>query len=194
MNSNNILDLLKKLTYPFDSNKYISGAFLIILLVNTHYFIPRPLLPNILIKELKKYGLLSFIFTLLLTYLLTKDIIVSIIVSLLIFALNYINLKMERFKDTDDVPLLINKYNYNLDRVIDKDVMRYSNKLGFIKADQSKIIPDNKPSLPPIINISSNNKCPKSNKKIKKQISHDIDNFKFNEDNLKYLQYDSQKK
>ena len=162
MNSDNLIDMIKKITYPFDSNKYISGIFMIILLVNTQYFIPQPILPNIIVDELKKYGLLSFIFTLLFSYLLTKDINVSIVVSLLIFGLNFLNLKFK--PDSNNSDLLINK-------VIQKDNIKSSNK----KPEQNKIIPDTQPVLSAIDNNS-------------KKISHYIDDFKFSDENLKYLQ------
>lgn len=160
MNSDNLIDMIKKITYPFDTNKYISGIFMILLLVNTQYFIPQPILPNILIDELKKYGLLSFIFTLLFSYLLTKDINVSIVVSLLIFGLNFLNLKFKPdSNNSDNSDLLINK-------VIQKDNIKSSNK----KPEQNKIIPDTQPVLSA------------------KKISHYIDDFKFSDENLKYLQ------
>lgn len=160
MNSENILDVLKKITYPIDSNKYINGILLIILLVNTPTFIPQPLLPDILVNELKKYGLLSFIFTLIFSYLLSKDINVSIIVSLLIFALNFLNLK-------------INQDN-NLD-----------------KKKQNTIIK-------PIVSTSNNdsnvlNKDYIDIKTKSKHNVHNINDFKFTEDNLKYLNYDINK-
>jgi hypothetical protein len=163
MNSDNVLDLIKKITYPFDTNKYISGIFMIILLVNTQYFIPQPILPNIIVDELKKYGLLSFIFTLLFSYLLTKDINVSIVVSLLLFGLNYLNLKFRQDAiNIDNNDLLINK-------VTQKDNIKFSNK----KPEENKIIANT--DLSSIDNSS-------------KKISHYIDDFEFSDENLKYLQ------
>ena len=165
MNSDNLIDMIKKITYPFESNKYISGIFMIILLVNTQYFIPQPILPNILVNELKKYGLLSFIFTLLFSYLLTKNINVSIVVSLLIFGLNFLNLKFK--PDTNNIinnDLLINK-------VTQKDNIKFTNK----KPEENKIIANTRTDLSSIDNSS-------------KKISHHIDDFEFSDENLKYLQ------
>ena len=195
MNSDNLIDLMKKITYPFDSNKYISGTLLIILLINASYYIPQPLLPNILVNELKKYGLLSFIFTLLLSYLLTKDINVSIIASLLIFGLYHLNLKIKNFQNTDNMPLLINEYNYNLDRVKQKDDIR---------SDQIKLLLNNKPSLS--INNNTTNTTNTINeepifdinydesKQLQNQIlNNNNDDFKFTEDNLRYLHHNPKK-
>ena len=167
MNSDNVLDLIKKITYPFDTNKYISGAIMIILLVNTRYFIPQSILPDILVNELKKYGLLSFIFTLLFSYLLTKDINASIVVSLLLFGLNYLNLKFKPdSNNSDDSDLLINK-------VIQKDNIKSSNK----KPEQNKIIA-NKIIANTRTEISSIDNS-------SKKISHYIDDFEFSDENLK---------
>ena len=191
MNSDNLIDFVKKITYPIDSNKYISGALLIILLVNTQHFLPQPLLPNILINELKKYGLLSFIFTLLFSYLLTKDINVSIIVSLLIFGLNYVNLKIENLQNTS-TSILINEfdYNLNLDGVIQKDNTK------IIISDHNKVLLDVKPTLP-IINTTKNLKKRYISDKIHvndNNFNFNSDTFDFNKDTLKYLDYESQNK
>jgi hypothetical protein len=199
MNSDNIVNLLENLTSPIDSNKYIRGTLLVILLVNASYFVPQPLLPSGLVNALRNYALLSFIFTLLLSYLLTRDINVSIVASLLIYGLNYVNLKMERFENTNDVALLVNEYNYDLDRVIQKNKADHHNTIGFTRPSQIKIAPNNNPALPTVDDISKEE--PTFNVKhrgtkrrqLQEQNLHIRDDFKFCKDNLRYLRYNPKK-
>lgn len=199
MNSNNIVNSVENLLSPIVTNKYVRATLLIILLVNTHYFVPQLLLPNSLTNTLKKYPILSFVFTFLLFYLLTTDINVSIVASLLIYALNYLNLKMEYFENTDATTLLINEYNYDLDKAIYKKKADHNNTIGFFRPDQIISAPNNNPELPVIDNISKeksilNEKYVESKKnKLLDHTKNIYNEFKFSKDNLRYLRYDPKK-
>ena len=199
MNSDNIVNLLENLTSPIDSNKYIRGTLLVILLVNASYFVPQPLLPSALVSALRNYTVLSFVFTLILAYLLTRDMNVSIVASLLVYALNYVTLKMERFENTNDVALLVNEYNYDLDKVIEKPKAGHHNVIGFTRPHQIKVAPNNNPKLQPVDDLSREEPTHHIKHRGTKRSElqhHELnvqDDFKFSKDNLRYLHYNPQR-
>ena len=194
MNSDNIVNLLENLTSPLDSNKYIRGTLLVVLLVNASYFVPQPLLPSSLTNALRKYALLSFVFTLILSYLLTRDINVSLVASLLIFGLNYV-IKKESFENSNDVSLLVNEYNYDLDRVIEKRKAGHHNTIGFTRPNQIKVAPNNNPLMESVEDLSRgelshNIKHRGTQKKHLQQHELNVqDDFKICKDTLRYLRY-----
>ncbi len=196
MNSDNIVKSVDKLISPVNSNKYIRYTLLVVLLFNAQYFIPRYMMPKVLIRLLKKYSLLRFVFTFFLCYLFTNDINLTIVISSLIHALSFINIKTEFFGNTYDVDSLINKHNYYLDKVIYKEKVDNTNTLGFIKPHQLISPLNNNPQIPNIPNISSVSKegvmSNMRNSDIKKSnlgshLKNISDGFDFSKDNLKYL-------
>ncbi len=198
MNSDNIVKSVDKIISPINSNNYIRYPLLVILLFNAQYFMPKYMMPKFLIRSLKKYSVLKFVFTFLLCYLFTNDINLTIVISSVIHVLNFINIKTEFFGNTYDMDTLINKHNYDLDRVIYKEKVDHTNTLGFVKPHQLISPLNNNPQMPTIPSISSipvggvisnavNIDLTKSTSG--SSLENISDDFNFSKDNLKYLNY-----
>lgn len=200
MNSDNLIDLTRKITDPL-SNKYVHGILLILLITASHYFIPHPLIPMNVIKAIKNNTTVSFILTVLLAYLLQRDINTALVSAIVVFVLSHIVGKNENFENNDYVTLMVNEYNYDLDRMVNKTKANHNNKIGFTKPHQIVSVPNNNPSLQSVDNISTtqiknpNNvqttHAPKKElTNVQTQVKND---FEFNPDNLRYLNYDPKK-
>jgi hypothetical protein len=179
MNSN-IVNLIEQILLPLTENKYMSNILLLLLLFNVQYILPYPLIPNNIQHILRNNKYISFILLLLLCYLFTRDINVSILFTILIYIIHFIVIKMENFDNHNDVILMINKYNYELDKVKNK-LKETNNKLGYSKPQQIKNTINNNEKLP---NVKENIKNNENNLK---------DDFEFSIDNLRYLRYDIDK-
>lgn len=198
MNSDNIVNFAENLVAPIDNNKYLRALLLVVLIVSTGYFVPHPIVPSGIYKMIQNYKILGFIFTLLLAYLLTRDMNVSLVATLLIFVLHFITKKLESFESVDYVNMYVNEYNYDLDKVIQKKKASHE-KIGFARPQK---IPSPKyvgPEVPDIENISRHQSSEAPSKVPGERVFRaqcknvDTDDFKFNQDNLRYLNYNPQK-
>ena len=195
MNSDNLVNFVEKLIAPIESNKFVKGLLLVVLLVSTGYFVPHPILPSSIYKSLQSYKVLGFICTLLLAHLLTKDMSVSLVATVLIFSLHYITKHFEGFEPIDYTNLYNNEYNYDLDKVVNKKKANHNVKVEFKRPQDEVVHDDTNPDMPEINNI--NNKVPvrKNTKKYKPNTccQKHLDDFEFNEDSLRYLNYNGNK-
>ncbi len=197
MNSDNLVNFFENLVGPVESNKFVKGLLLVVLLVSTGYFVPHPILPSSVYKALQNYKVLGFICTLLLAHLLTRDMSVSLVATVLIFSLHYITRHFEGFEPVDYTNLLINEYNYNLDKVVNKKKANHNVRVEFKRPQEEVVVEDTNPEMPEINNINSKVPVRKLNKKQKQGNAccqkHLDDDFEFNQDSLRYLNYNGNK-
>ncbi len=149
--SNAISNLLSPL-----ENKYISGTILLFLIITSNSYIPHPLVPKNILSIVTQNKFIGVILTLILAYLLTGDINVALIATVFIYTISHITQRIEGFETTDYVNLLVNEYNYDIDKMINKNI-------------------------------------PKTHKMNKDHVKNNKDNFVFNQDNLRFLNYDNKK-
>jgi len=201
MNSDNLINLTRKITDPLNSNRYIHNILGLVLITASHYFIPHPIIPMSVIRTIRNNTTISFLLTVLLAYLLQKDINAALVSAIVVFVLSHIVKKNENFENNDYVTLMINEYNYDLDRMVDKTKSNHNNKIGFAMPHQIVSSINNNPVLKPVNNISTTQiKTPnniqsthipkKELTNVHAQIKND---FEFNSDNLRYLNYNPQK-
>jgi len=198
MNSDNIVNFAENLVAPIENNKYLRALLLVVLIVSTGYFVPHPIVPSGVYKVIRDYKILGFILTLLLAYLLTRDMNVSLVATLLIFVLHFVTKKLESFESVDYVNMYVNEYNYDLDRVIQKKKAPMQ-KIGFARPQQVENARETGPSVPEVENVSRSQSREAPSKVPSERVFRaacknvDTDDFKFNKDNLRYLNYNPQK-
>ena len=198
MNSDNIVNFAENLVGPINNNKYLRALLLVVLIVSTGYYVPHPILPSSIYTMIQNYKILGFIMTLLLAYLLTRDMNVSLVATLLIFVLHFITKKLESFESVDNVNMYVNQYNYDLDRVVQKKKASHE-KIGFVRPQQIPVPKFTGSEIPNVENISRHqarddpSKAPVDHVFRAQCKNVDTDDFKFNQDNLRYLNYNPQK-
>ena len=197
MNSDNLVNFVEKIVAPIESNKFVKGLLLVVLLVSTGYFVPHPILPSSIYKALQNYKVLGFICTLLLAHLLTRDMSVSLVATVLIFSLHYITKHFEGFEPIDYTNLYNNEYNYDLDKVVNKKKVNHNVKVEFKRPQEEDSPEDTNPEMPEVNNINNKVSTKKNNNKYKQPYTccqkHLDDDFEFNQDSLRYLNYDGNK-
>lgn len=197
MNSDNIVNFAENLVAPIENNKYVRALLLVFLLVSAGYFVPHPIVPRGVYKIIQDYKIVGFILTLLLAFLLTRDMNVSLVATLLIFVLHYVTKRMESFESVDYVNMYVNQYNYDLDRVVQKKKASHE-KLGFARPQQVQNPKSVGPMVPEVDNISRHQQRDEvssapGDRVFRAQCKNvETDDFKFNKDNLRYLNYNPQ--
>jgi hypothetical protein len=182
------------------NNKYVNGVLLMLLLVLMPYFLPINLIPVWVIKSLQEYRIVGFLLLYLLAYTLVKDFYVALLAAMVVYVLSYVSSKMEKFENIDYVNLLINQYNAKLNKTMTDS--EKSLKSGFVRPHEANSSESSKkPHLTKISNISNDQikdlqtgKDNRARDNYTKELSElDHSQFQFNDDNLRYLNYDKLK-
>jgi hypothetical protein len=184
-----VVSFIEKLVSPIDNNQYLRG-FLIVMLVTYSSLIVPQAMPQTIMGYISQYKALSFVLTFLLAYLLTRNVASSLVVSVVIFVINYLIMR-ERFTNQDKLNLLINDYNYQIDRQINKNA--YPKKqMGFARPHQVENHPNENPSMQSVDNISSRERKGVRTPEFKKSSKMTSPTqFKFDDDSLRYLNYEN---